>query len=150
MFINRINGVIVGASEESQPSWTNEQIADDNPELLAYLGIAGDGLPPRPSPDYLWNGESWVQVPPDQKWRQLKNALRGSDLFGLAATTASSNAFSLLLSVFESRDSDSDRLADLQYAIALVRAGLATDYTPEQLGRFRAILADCGLPSDWI
>ena len=36
MFVQRVNGVITGAFAKPQPGYAEEEIADDDPELLAY------------------------------------------------------------------------------------------------------------------
>lgn len=82
---------------------------------------------------------------PLPKWTRLKEALRGSMLFNIAYQTADDKAFSLLLSVLDSNEAanSAGRLASLQTAITLVRAGLAVDYTPEQVSEFNELLAGC-------
>lgn len=126
MFIQRTNGIITGAFSNPQLGLTEEWLEDNDPELQAFLN------PPKPN------------------WQGLKNALRGTDLFGKVMETSNSNAIALLLDVFQSTDSDANRLSDFKYALTLARMGLETDYTAEQLQRFRDALSANGFSSGWV
>jgi len=85
---------------------------------------------------------------PLPNWQQLKSELRGSDLFITALNTASEKGFTLFLSTFDSNEpADSvGRLNTFQIAIQMIRAGLKTDYTPEQVTRFNGLLAAAHFP----
>jgi hypothetical protein len=80
--------------------------------------------------------------PPLPDWEALKTALRGSPLFAKAFSTGNQNAWALLLGTLNSNSAadDAGRLADFQFAIQMIRRGLATDYTPEQIQHFNALL----------
>ena len=85
-------------------------------------------------------------VTPD--WEALKIALRGSSLFAQAFSTTNQNAWALLLGTLNSNSESGDvgRLADFQFAIAQVRAGLTTDYTTAQLASLNALLTAAHFP----
>ncbi|MBL1177646.1 hypothetical protein [Pantanalinema sp. GBBB05] len=128
MYVKRDGqGKIISCAEEKQDGWVEEWLEVDDPELLAYLN-----------------------PPVRSNWQGLKASLRGTDLFGKVMETANSNAVALLLDVFQSSDNDSDRWEDFKYALTLARIGLDTDYTEEQLERFRSILASNGFDNTWV
>jgi len=94
------------------------------------------------------DGDQPPQADPLPNWQQLKSDLRGSDLFITALDTASEKGFALFLSTFDSNESaDSPgRLNTFQKAIQMIRAGLETDYTPEQVTRFNGLLTAAHFP----
>jgi hypothetical protein len=78
-------------------------------------------------------------------WDGLINQLRATALFGKAASTSNTNAFTVLMAALNSNAAANDpgRLADFQYAIAQVRKGLLlNDFTTAEISQFNQILKD--------
>lgn len=125
------NGEMYGGDRQQRPDGTFD------PEL-----------PDRPSPEHQWDGFQWALPPALPDWKKLYDRLRGSDLFAKAFSTTQTNALALLLATLNSNApaDDAGRLADFDFAIMVIRLGLAEDFTPEQVDRFNALLIDCDFP----
>jgi hypothetical protein len=104
--------------------------------------------PDRPSPQHVWDGSQWVAPAAVPHWGALYDRLRGSDLFAKAFSTSQTNALALLLSTLNSNApaADAGRLADFDFAIMVIRLGLAEDFTLEQVDRFNQLLLECDFP----
>lgn len=123
------------------------------PNGFAYFGDQqireGNGdaeIPDRPSPKHEWRDGSW-QVDYWYDWANLKDSLRGTPMFAIAVQTSNQNAFTLLMTTFDSSSPNEAKLADFVWAVYAVRAGLAEDYTEAQLSDFRNLLEEYGFPA---
>jgi hypothetical protein len=127
MYVQRTNDKITGAFANLQPGLAEEWLADSDPELQMFLN------------------------PPKLNWQGLETSLRNTDLFAIAYGSPDARAFNLLLYAFSNTTgTDVARLADLQFAIAQIRASLPEDYTAEQLQHFRDVLTANGFDSSWV
>jgi len=108
-------------------------------------GIPDPQIPDRPSPRHKWRDGEWI-LDFWYDWKNLKDSLRGTPIFGIALQTTNQNAFTLLMATFDSSSPNEAKLADFVWAISAVRAGLDPDYTEEQLQNFRDLLQEYGFP----
>jgi hypothetical protein len=94
------------------------------------------------------DGAQPSQAAPLPNWQELKNELRGTELFTIALTTKSEKGFALLLSTLNSNEpaNSTGRLDTFYRSIQMIRMGLATDYTPEQVTRFNSLLTAAHFP----
>lgn len=79
-------------------------------------------------------------------WGRLENSLRGTPIFAKAFGTQNGNAWSLLLSTITRQGDPNDpgRLSDFVFAIAQIRLGLFSDFSPEEVAQFNQLLGECG------
>jgi len=125
-----------------QQWYFNSEIGAYTGDLISFEDIE---LPDRPSPRHGWKNGGWV-LEPWYDWQGLKNAMRGSPFFGMAIGTSNTNAFSLMLSTFDSGSTNEGKMQDFVFAVAGVRAGMPVDYSEEQLMVLRSLLEEYGFP----
>ncbi|MBW4469321.1 MAG: hypothetical protein KME45_03555 [Stenomitos rutilans HA7619-LM2] len=78
----------------------------------------------------------------DYRWVDLENALRGTDLFGVAF--ANNAALTLITHSFaNTAQTDENRFADFTFAVQAIQS----QYTQKQRDRFLTTLQNCGFPA---
>lgn len=83
---------------------------------------------------------------PSPNYARFKDLLRGSGLFEKSLQTTDEKAWTVLISTIDSNEPESDagRLADFQWSLVQVVAGLLLPLSTAQRQQLNSILTDCG------